>query len=125
VLLAILVAAGIVFSLTGGGGTDSPPLATSCTTPAVAVGSVNNSNNLRYSITGPAAATYVVTIDAATARIKGDGVDLTPPSATAVAIKENLKNCKGNGALPSAEGSGHELVIFRDGKVVARAKIPG
>jgi hypothetical protein len=125
VVLAILVVAGVVFALRGSSNDDSPPLATSCTTPAAVVGSVNGSSSLRYSITGPAEGTYVVTIDAATARVHGDGVDVTPASATAVAIKENLKDCKGNGALPSAEGGSHELVVFRDGKVVARAKIPG
>jgi hypothetical protein len=126
VLLLIVVIAGVIFALIGGGDdNNSPPLATSCTTPAVAIGAQHNSDNLRYSITGPAAGTYVVAIDAATARVRGDGVDLTPAGATAIAIKQNLKDCKGNGALPSAGVAGHELAIFRDGKIVARAKIPG
>jgi hypothetical protein len=124
VLLATVVVASLVFALRGSSDNGSPPLATSCTTPAAVVGAVNGSSSLRYSITGPAEGTYVVAIDAATARVHGDGVDLTPASATAVAIKKNLKDCKANGALPSAEGGAHELVIFRDGKVVARAKIP-
>jgi hypothetical protein len=124
VLLIIVVVAGFAFSR-GGTSASSPPLATSCITPAVAVGNVNGSNSPRYSVTGPADGTYVVTIDAATAKLHGDGVDLTPAGATAVAIKKGLKDCKGDGALPSAEGSGHELVIFRDGSPVARTKIPG
>ena len=123
-LLIVGVVGGIVFSF-GGAGNSSPALATSCTTPAVAVGDVNGSRDLRYSITGPAEGTYVVTIDAATARVHGDSVDLTPSGATAVAIKKGLTGCTGNGALPSDVGSGHELVIFRDGKLAARAQIPG
>jgi hypothetical protein len=125
VLLAIAVVAGLVVALRGSSEAGSPPLATSCTTPGAVVGLVNGSSSLRYSVTGPAEGTYVVTIDAATARVHGDGVDLTPASATAVAIRKNLKDCKGNGALPSSEGGGHELVVFRDGNVVARAKVPG
>jgi hypothetical protein len=124
VLLILVVAAGFIFSR-GGTSRSSPALATSCSTPSVAVGDVNGSNALRYSITGPAAGTYVVTIDAATAVVRGDSVDLTPKGATAVAIKKGLKDCKGDGALPSAEGAGHQLVIFLDGKSVARAKLPG
>jgi hypothetical protein len=124
VLLIIVVVGGFAFTR-GGTSASSPPLATSCITPAVAVGTVNDSNSPRYSITGPADGTYVITIDAATAKVHGDGVDLTPAGATAVAIKKGLKDCKGDGALPSAEGSGHELVIFRDGILVARTKIPG
>lgn len=126
VLLAILAIAVVVVALVGGGSDEnSPPLATNCATPAVVVATVGNSSALRYSITGPAEGTYVITIDAATAKVHGDAVELTPASATAVAIKQNLKDCKGDGALPSNEGPGHKLVIFRDGKVVARATIAG
>jgi hypothetical protein len=124
VLLIVIVAAGFIISR-GGTSSSSPALATSCTTPAVAAGDVNGSNSLRYSITGPAAGTYVIAIDAATATVHGDGVDLTPKSSTAVAIKKGLKDCKGDGALPSTEGAGHQLVIFRDGKNVARTQLPG
>jgi hypothetical protein len=123
VLVVIGVVAGFVFSR-GGTSSSSPPLATSCVTPAARVGDVNGSSALRYSITGPAAGTYVVTLDAATVRVHGDSVDLTPGGATAVAIKKGLKDCKGDGALPSGEGGGHDLVLFRDGKLIARAKIP-
>jgi hypothetical protein len=124
VLLIVIVVGGIVFSF-GGTSNSSPRLATSCTTPAAAVGDVNGSSDLRYSITGPASGTYIVAIDAVAAKVVGDGVDLTPKSATAVAIKKGLKDCKGDGALPSDVGTGHQLVILRDGKLVARAKIPG
>ena len=124
VLLIVIVVGGIVLSLDGTS-SNSPRLATSCITPAAAVADVNGSSDPRYSITGPASGTYLVTIDAVTAKVVGDGVDLTPKNATAVAIKKGLEGCKGDGALPSDVGPGHQLVIFRDGKPVARAKISG
>jgi hypothetical protein len=121
ILVVVVVIGGVVLHF-GHHGSSSPALAANCTTPAAAVGDENSS--LRYSITGPAQGTYVVTIDAATAVVNGNGVDLTPTSATAIAIKNGLKGCQGDGALPSGEGPGHQLVIFRDGRLVARATIP-
>jgi hypothetical protein len=103
---------------------NAPPLTASCTTPAAAVKTFGDAGTSHtYAITGPANATYIVTVDATTAVVRGSTADVTPPGAIAVSIRVGLKDCKGNGTLPPLSDGSHELVVFRDGERVATAKI--
>ncbi len=106
--------------------TNAPALTTSCTNPAAAVKALGDNNDtVTYAVTGPADGTYVVTIDAKTAVARGSGADVTPSGAIAVSVRKGLKSCKTTGTLPPLPNGPHELVVFRDATVVARAGIPG
>ncbi len=96
-----------------------PHLATSCTTPGLALSSsvVKQRAVVRYSVTGPSEAEYAVAVDA---------TRLDPPSANSLfpvavggqllATAHRLRECKGADrfrvALPPGE---HRVVLFRDG----------
>jgi hypothetical protein len=104
-----------------------PGLATSCTTPAIALSSAatNGGNGISYSITGPQTGTYVVAVDAATVSVKGDGVIATPKGAFGASIRQGLKGCSASGTLPTLAAGPHAVVLFRDGQEVARASLHG
>ncbi len=123
-VLLILLLAGVGFTLVvalNRDKPDGPALATSCTTPAVAVKNVATSggSDFRYAITGPDAGVYVVAVDAKSARVKGDGVNVTPTGAVAVAISKGLPKCRDAGTLPTLSDGRHEVQLFHDGLVVA------
>jgi hypothetical protein len=105
--------------------THGPPLATNCRTPAIALSSpaTGDGTDITYSITGPQAGTYLVAVDAATATVHGSGADVTPPKAIAVAIHRGLGSCKAHGTLPSLTEGSHQVELFRDGTVVAKAAL--
>jgi hypothetical protein len=102
-----------------------PPLATNCRTPAIALSSTTTGDgtDITYSITGPRTGTYLVAVDAATATVRGAGADVTPAKAIAVAIHRGLGSCKGHGTLPSLAAGSHQVELFRDGTVVAKAQL--
>lgn len=100
-----------------------PALATSCTTPALALSSptVKARATVRYSVTGPSAATYAVAVDATR-------LDQPPPGGKfpvavggrLLAVAPHLRDCKGAdrfvATLPPGE---HRVGLFRDGTLVA------
>jgi hypothetical protein len=102
-----------------------PPLAKSCTTPAIALGSVATSSGtgVSYAITGPSPGTYVVTADASSVRVRGDGADVTPAGAIAITIHQGLPGCAANGTLPTLPAGPHDVELFRNGRVVAHARL--
>lgn len=101
-------------------------LTTSCTTPAIALAAAptGGGTNVRYAITGPPAGTYVVAVDAFTARVQGDGAVVTPARAVAVTVRRGLHGCAADGTLPALASGPHQVVLFRDGALVARAAAP-
>jgi hypothetical protein len=127
--LLVLLAGGIVLAvllaLNAPTTRKGPPLATSCTTPAMALSSqvTGDGSNLEYSITGPPSGTYVVAVDAETVTVEGDGVTATPKGAFATTARRGLKGCAANGSLPTLSAGPHEVVLFRDGQAVARARL--
>ncbi len=102
-----------------------PPLAKSCTTPAIALssGSTGDGTGIDYSITGPKSGRYVIAVDAATVAVRGSTADVTPGNAVAVAIHAGLGSCTAHGTLPDLTSGSHEVELFRDGVVVARAAL--
>jgi len=106
--------------------TKGPALAKSCNTPAVALESVTTGggSSLRYAITGPSTGTYILTVDAKTARVQGDGAAVTPARAIAVAVRGDLKGCTADGTLPTLPAGAREVELFRDGHRVASARLP-
>jgi hypothetical protein len=102
-----------------------PPLATNCQTPAIALSSTSTGDgtDIAYSITGPQTGTYVVAVDAATVSVRGAGADVTPAAAIAVSIHRGLGSCKAHGTLPSVAEGSHQVELFRDGTVVAKAQL--
>ena len=104
-----------------------PPLAKSCTAAGIALSTaeVGNGNNIDYSITGPATGTYVLGVDATAITVHGDGVTATPKAAFGAAIWRGLKGCTASGTLPTLPAGGHDVVLFRDGRAVAHARLAG
>jgi hypothetical protein len=100
-----------------------PTLATNCRTPAMAVGKPARNGSLPYSITGPAAGTYVVAVDAETVRVEGDSAVATPAAARAVAIHRGLSRCAAHGIAPALPPGGHAVELFRDGVRVAEVHL--
>jgi hypothetical protein len=105
--------------------TSGPPLTTSCTTPAIALNSATTGDgtSLAYSITGPKTGTYVIAVDATTVTIKGSAAEVTPSGGAAVAIHQGLGSCTAHGNLPDLPSGAHEVELFRDGSVVAKAAL--
>jgi hypothetical protein len=108
-------------------GRSGPTLATSCTTPGIALSSVTTGggNAISYAITGPAEGTYVVAVDATTVTVQGDGVIATPKGAFGASIHQGLKGCAANGTLPTLATGPHTVLLFRDGQEVSRASLSG
>lgn len=101
-----------------------PPLATSCESPAIALGKPAAGGTVPYSITGPATGAYVVAVDAVTARVQGNGAVVTPKQAVAVAIHRGLHGCAAHGTAPPPPPGSQEMELFRDGVRVAQQKLP-
>jgi hypothetical protein len=104
-----------------------PAVATSCTIPAIVLGPVGTGSrdSISYAITGPSTGTYVVAVDASSVRVRGDGADVTPAGAIAITIHQGLSGCAANGTLPTLQAGAHDLELFRDGRVVAHARLAG
>jgi hypothetical protein len=104
---------------------NGPSLTRSCTTPAIALGSTTTGTgrNIGYTITGPATGTYVITVDADTATAHGRTADVTPSGAIAVAIHQGLDSCAAGGTLPDLASGPHQVELFRDGAIVAKAAL--
>ena len=105
--------------------TSGPALPTSCTTPAVALSSTTTGDGtgIEYTVTGPKLGTYVIAVDAATVTVKGSAADVTPKSAVAVSIHRGLGSCTAHGTLPDLSSGTHDVQLFRDGTVVAKAPL--
>ncbi len=101
--------------------------AEACTTTAIALSSTSTGSGkaIAYAITGPKAGTYVVAVDADAVTIRGDGVVATPSGAFGVAILKGLKTCSYSGTLPDLADGPHTVVLFRDGQLVANARLTG
>ncbi len=102
-----------------------PPLATNCTTPAIALSSssTGTGQGIDYAITGPQTGTYVIAVDANSAAVHGRDVTVTPHGAFAVAIHAGLGSCKAHGTLPALAAGSHQVVLFRDGVLAAKAAL--
>jgi hypothetical protein len=102
-----------------------PPLATSCTTPAIALGSATTGSGrgIGYAITGPKVGTYLITVDASAATVHGDSATVTPHGAIAIALHDGLKTCAAHGILPALGSGAHQVQLFRDGTIVAKADL--
>jgi hypothetical protein len=105
--------------------TSGPALPTSCTTPAVALSrtTTGDGTGIEYTVTGPKTGTYVIAVDAATVTVKGSSADLTPSNAVAVSIHNGLGSCTAHGTLPDLTSGAHDVELFRDGTVVAKAAL--
>jgi hypothetical protein len=102
-----------------------PPLPTNCSAPAIALGtsSTGSGRGIEYAITGPRTGTYVVAVDAASVVVQGRNVTVTPKAGFAVAIHEGLSSCKGHGTLPTLAAGPHQVELFRDGALAAKAAL--
>jgi hypothetical protein len=127
-VIAVLVALGALLTLllalhksTATG----PPLTKSCTTPAIALSApaTGDGTGIEYSITGPKTGRYVIAVDAATVAVHGSAADVTPGKAVAVAIHSGLGSCSAHGTLPDLTSGTHDVELFRDGTVVAKAAL--
>ena len=105
--------------------TRGPALAKSCTRPAIALSasSTGDGTGIQYAITGPRTGTYVVAVDATTATVKGSSADVTPKNGFAVAIHDGLSSCTAHNTLPALTSGSHDVELFRDGTVVAKATL--
>jgi hypothetical protein len=105
--------------------TTGPSLTKSCTTPAIALSSssTGDGTGIEYSITGPKTGTYVIAVDAATVAVHASTADVTPGNAVAVAIHNGLGSCTAHGTLPDLTSGTHDVELFRDGSVVAKAAL--
>ncbi len=101
----------------------APRLATSCTGPALAVSSSSAPANsvVRFSVTGPATASYALAIDATRLDPPPSGAGMpVAVGGRLLATASGLRGCKGAGrfrvAVPPGE---HRLVLFRDTALAA------
>jgi hypothetical protein len=113
-LAAAVVVLGVLALASGRGGQDVP-ITASCTTPAIAVESsaVTAGQALRYRLTGPDDARYVVTLDGAP--VSGDAGSLVPYTQTPAGPALQLQQCLSPTLLlaaPAGDGP-HELTLLR------------
>jgi hypothetical protein len=98
-----------------------PSLATSCTTPALAVEptSVARHALVRFKVTGPSDQVYALAVDAAGIRRNPDGTYTALPPSPGVPVQAasrpgRLKNCAASGAFRVLVPAGpHTLRVFR------------
>ena len=102
-----------------------PALAKSCTTPAVALSSssTGSGRGIDYAITGPASGEYVITVDATSVTVQGDKVTVSPQAGFAVAARRGLPKCGASGTLPKLSAGPHQVQLFRDGALAAKATL--
>jgi len=113
--LAAAVIGLAVLAATHAGGEADVPVTTSCSTPAVAVASsvVTAGDPLRYRLTGPDDASYVVTVDGAA--VRGDAGSTVGYTETAAGPALRLQQCLSptlTVAAPAGDGP-HELAVLR------------
>ena len=106
-----------VLAVVGPRGGNDVAIATSCTTPgiAVAAGQVTAGDPLRYEVTGPDDATYVVTLD--DHPVRGDAGSLVHYTATDAGPAFSLQQCLSPTltiAAPAGNGP-HRLALLRTG----------
>ncbi len=124
IILTVVVAAVIAIVSLRHEPSRAPELLRSCTTPAIAVSEPAGGGPVgQFAITGPAAGTYVVAVDAKTVTVHGDSADATPAGAVAVAIRRGLSGCASSGPLPDVSPGAHEVQLFRDGDLVAQTRL--
>jgi hypothetical protein len=126
VISLVVIVVVLVLALTLHGSSSGPSLATSCTTPAVAVSSASTGTGrgIEYAITGPKTGTYVVAVDVSSVSVQGNNVGVTSPHAGfAVALHRGLPSCAADATLPALSPGSHEVELFRDGVVVAKAAL--
>lgn len=102
-----------------------PAIAKSCTTPAVALSSssTGSGRGIDYAITGPTAGQYVITVDATSVSVRGENVSVSPRGAIAIAVHQGLPKCGASGTLPTLPDGPHQVELFRDGTLAAKAEL--
>ena len=115
--LAIAVAVLGVLAVVGPRGGDDVALATSCTTPAIAVppGEVTAGNPVDFRVTGPDTTDYVVTLDGRP--VRGDAGSLVSYTETEAGPAFRLEQCLSPTlelAAPAGDGP-HRLALLRLG----------
>jgi hypothetical protein len=114
-LLAVAVVVMGVLALAAGRGAEDVPITADCATPAIAVASsqVTAGTALRYRLTGPDGARYVVTLDGQPVRgDAGPAVDYTQtPAGPALRLQQCLSPTLVL-AAPAGDGP-HELALLR------------
>jgi hypothetical protein len=113
--LAVAVLVMAVLGFAGSRGAEEVPLTADCTTPAIAVSSsqVTAGEALRYRLTGPDDADYVVTLDGAP--VRGDAGSTVSYTGTAAGPALQLQQCLSPTLLlaaPAGDGP-HELALLR------------
>jgi hypothetical protein len=113
--LALAAAVLGVLAVVGPHGGDDVPLATSCTTPAIAAaaGDVTAGNPLGFRVTGPDDTDYVVTLDGRP--VRGDAGSLVGYTETAAGPAFRLQQCLSptlQVAAPAGNGP-HRLAVLR------------
>ena len=114
--LAAAVLALVVLAVTrGGGGDDDVPLTASCSTPAIAVESsvVTAGDPLRFRLTGPDDASYVVAVDGTP--VRGDAGSTVSYTETPAGPALRLQQCLSPTlvvAAPAGDGA-HELALLQ------------
>jgi hypothetical protein len=127
--LAVTVVVMAVLGFVGGRGAEEVPITASCSTPSIAVGSsqVTAGQALRFRLTGPDDAAYVVTLDGAP--VRGDAGSTVSYTPTAAGPALRLQQCLSPTlvlAAPAGEGL-HELAMLRlaaDGGSTQVAAVP-
>ncbi|WP_222264888.1 hypothetical protein [Modestobacter marinus] len=114
-LLAVLVVVLAVLAVAGSRDGDEVPLAADCDTSAIGVSSsvVTAGTVLRYRLTGPDDASYVVTLDGEA--VRGDAGSTVTYTATPAGPALRLRQCLSPTlALAAPAGDGpHELALLR------------
>jgi hypothetical protein len=113
--LAVAVVVMAVLGFAGGRGEDEVPLTADCSTAAIAVSSsqVTAGQALRYRLTGPDDADYVVTLDGTP--VRGDAGSTVSYTETAAGPALQLQQCLSPTLLlaaPAGDGP-HELALLR------------
>ena len=113
--LVVTVVVMAVLGFVGGRGAEEVPITADCSTPGIAVASsaVTAGQALRFRLTGPGDADYVVTLDGAAVRgDAGSTVTYTPtPAGPAVRLQQCLSPTLLL-AAPAGDGP-HELAMLR------------
>jgi multisubunit Na+/H+ antiporter MnhF subunit len=122
-IAVIVIALVLVFALHQS--SSGPSLTTSCSTPAIALdsSSTGTGRGIDYAITGPKTGTYVIAVDATSVAVHGSTVTISPRQGFAVAVHQGLGSCKAHGTLPTLTSGAHQVELFRDGMLTAKAAL--
>ena len=113
--LAVAVVVMAVLGFAGSRGAEEVPITADCATPAIAVATseVTAGQALRFRLTGPDDAAYVVTLDGAP--VRGDAGSTVTYASTAAGPALRLQQCLSPSLLlaaPAGDGP-HELAMLR------------